>query len=142
MTRPCHHLGVCNARGCADCPHAPRHVWRSTVTDAQLSGTMRALEIAAGVATAEHLAATRTPLPWRVEYIGGLARECVVDADGNLVASPIHAGHSALAPLLAAAPELLTALIGMVNEPQPAGIERPAYQAALAAIAKAEGGAA
>lgn len=24
MTRPCHHLGVCNARGCADCPHAPR----------------------------------------------------------------------------------------------------------------------
>jgi colicin import membrane protein len=34
-----------------------------------------------------------------------------------------------------AAPALQSALLGLVNEPQPLGIERPTYQAALAALA-------
>ncbi|RJP17200.1 MAG: hypothetical protein C4529_14995 [Deltaproteobacteria bacterium] len=41
------------------------------------------------------------------------------------------------ARLIAAAPELLEALLALVDERQPLGIDRPAYKMALSAIAKA-----
>lgn len=50
-----------------------------------------------------------------------------------------EAAHAADQLVRAAAQDLLTALQGLVNEQQPLGIDRPTYQAALAAITLATG---
>lgn len=92
-----------------------------------------------------------TPGPWHIER----GTSVYVRADDAHHIGPICSMRSRLdypgmdpivaetcdanARLIAAAPELLAALEALVDEPQPLGIDRATYQAALRAIAKATG---
>lgn len=83
--------------------------------------------------------AKHTKGPWRIGAMES-GRYAVDGENGQEVTGWLDS--EADARLIAAAPELLEALQALVNEPQPIGIDRTAYQAALVAIAKATGGAA
>ena len=94
--------------------------------------------------------AMHTPGPW--EAVNNLVRSSMVQPEGSgrvggvMVAEcadgfGLKFGSEACAnaKLIAAAPELLAVLQELVNEVQPLGIDRPAYQAALEVINKAQG---
>lgn len=94
-----------------------------------------------------------TPGPWTVEPVTSPWNSPLIYAEAHVgpIAEirprlDIAASHpmvvetrNANARLIAAAPDLLAALEALVNEPQPLGIGRPAYQAALHSIDKATG---
>lgn len=78
-----------------------------------------------------------TPCP-RIDDENGRGVAHVIQRDPH----PAH-GHGVTyeqamyrAQLMALAPDLLDALESLVSEPQPLGIDRPAYQWALAALSK------
>lgn len=50
--------------------------------------------------------------------------------------------HQLHLSLIKLAPSLMAALVELVNEPQPLGIDRPAYQKAISVLDLVEGGAA
>lgn len=65
------------------------------------------------------------------------------DSSGAIARVPLRDGYFTsnhkTARLLAAAPKLLAALIALIEERQPLGIEREAYQTAIQLITELEG---
>ena len=88
---------------------------------------------------------TGRPLGWIIEHAGGrIGWECTAYASTNSEAAPDDPARAANARLIAAAPDLLSALAAMLTH---MGMDedeynKPTFEQARAAIAKATGSAA